>query len=106
MGAAQNRGTSSRVSAESESLKLSFSYLVNSIDASSLLPDAFTDCVNEPNPYKKAEKFIGYLHREVNGDPNKFHMKLQFIPSPSILLLVIACIDLATLDSSSKSDHN
>ena len=86
MGAAQSRSTcstSSRVSAESESLKLSFSYLVNSIDASSLLPGAFSsklisdrqriDCVNEPDTYKKAEKFIGHLHREVDGDPNKFH---------------------------------
>ena len=89
MGAAQSRGTSSRVSAESESLKISFSYLVNSIDASSLLPDAFssnlisdrqrTDCVNQLNSYKKADKFLGHLYREVIGDPNKFHTFVQLL---------------------------
>ena len=54
-------------SAESEALKLAFGYLSSSIDASSLLSDAFssnlirdrqrTDCVNEDDPYKKAESF-------------------------------------------------
>ena len=69
--------------AEPEALKLAFSYLVNSIDTSSLLPAAFSkgliserqkaDCASEPNPYQRAEKFLEHLQREVNGDSQKFH---------------------------------
>ena len=77
--------------AEAEAFKLSFAHLVNSIDASSLLPDALsrglitdrqrTDCVNEADPYKKAEKFIGQLQREINGDSNRFHSFVQLLDS-------------------------
>ena len=77
--------------AEAEAIKLSFAHLVNSIDASSLLPDALsrglitdrqrTDCVNEADPYKKAEKFIGHLQREINGDSNRFHTFVQLLDS-------------------------
>ena len=80
-------------SAESESLKLAFSYLVNSIDTASLLPGAFSsklitdlqrsDCVTEPDPYKKAEKFVGHLQREINGDTNKFHIFVQLLEGSS-----------------------
>ena len=76
-------------SAESEALKLAFEYLVNSIDAASLLSGALssklitdrqrTDCVNEGDPYKKAETFVGHLQREVNGDSNKFHTFIQLL---------------------------
>ena len=87
--AAEMATSCSPSSAESESLKVSFSYLVNSIDTSSLLSGALsnnlitdrqrTDCVNEPDPYKKAEKFLGHLQREVNGDSNKFHTFVQLL---------------------------
>ena len=76
-------------SAESEALKLAFEYLVDSIDAASLLPGAFssklitdrqrTDCVDEGDPYKKAEKFICYLQRVINGDSNKFYTFIHLL---------------------------
>ena len=81
--------TCSSSSAESESLKLSFSYLADSIDASAFLSGALssnlitdrrrTECVNESDPYNKAGKFIGHLQREVNGDSNKFHAFVQLL---------------------------
>ena len=60
--ACQVRGQSTMASAESKALKL-FEYLVDSIDAASLLPGLSsklitdrqrTDCVDEGDPYKKA----------------------------------------------------
>ena len=75
--------------AEPEALKLAFVYLVNSIDTSSLLPAALSkglisehqkaDCTSEANPYQKAEKFLGHLQREVNGDSNKFHTFMRLL---------------------------
>ena len=75
--------TGSRSHAELEALRLAFSYLVNGLDASVLLPVALsrqliterqrTDCANEQDPYKKAEKFLGHLQRAVNGESIKFH---------------------------------
>ena len=75
--------------AEQETLKLTFSYLVNSIDAAGLLPAALSrqliterqrvDCLSEPDPYQKAEKFLGHLQRAVNGDSEKFHIFLQLL---------------------------
>ena len=69
--------------AEPEALKHSFSYLVHNIDTAALLPAALsrdlitnrqrTECLNEPDPYKKAETFVGYLQRAVNNDYDKFH---------------------------------
>ena len=76
-------------SAEPEALKLAFSYLVNSIDAAALLPAAMSrqliterqrsECVSEPDPYKKAEVFLGHLQRAVNGDYIKFHAFVQVL---------------------------
>ena len=75
--------------AEPEVLNLAFSYLVNSIDAATLLPSALSkqlltqpqrsDCASEPDPYRKAEKFLGHLHRAVNGDNTKFHTFLTVL---------------------------
>lgn len=69
--------------AELEALRLAFSYLVNGLDASVLLPVALSrqliterqrsECANVQDPYKKAEKFLGHLQRTVNGDSFKFH---------------------------------
>ena len=74
---------------EPEALNLAFSYLVNSIDAATLLPPALSkqlitqpqrsDCASEPDPYRKAEKFLGHLHRAVNGDNTKFHTFVQVL---------------------------
>ena len=75
--------TAAGSSAESEALKLSFSYLVNSIDTASVLRAALSsqlvsdsqrsECVSETDSYNKAEKFLGHLQRAVNGDSNKYH---------------------------------
>ena len=75
--------------AEQEILKISFSYLVNSIDAAALLPAALSrqlitepqraDCFSEPDSYKKAEKFLGHLQRAVNRDSEKFHIFVQLL---------------------------
>ena len=76
-------------SAESEALKIAFSYLVNTIDTAALLPKALnsrliserqrSECAREKNPYKKAEKFFGHLQRAVNGDSNKYHTFVQVL---------------------------
>ena len=73
-------------SAEAEVLKLALEYLVNNMDTSSLLPAALSrglireqqkaECAN---PYQKAEKFLEYLLREVNGDNKKFHTFVQLL---------------------------
>ena len=75
--------------AESEALKHSFSYLVNSIDTAALLPAALsrnlitdrqrTECYNEADPYKKTEMFVGYLQRAVNGDCYRFYTFVQIL---------------------------
>ena len=75
--------------AEAEALKLALEYVVNSMDTSSLLPAALSrglireqqkaDCTSEPNPYQKAEIFLEYLQREVNGDSKKFHTFVQLL---------------------------
>ena len=75
--------------AELETLKLMFSYLTNSIDAAALLSAALSrqliterqrvECFSEPDPYQKAEKFLGHLQRAVNGDSEKFHIFLQLL---------------------------
>ena len=76
-------------SAESEALKLAFSYLANSIDSNAVLPASLSvgliserqrsECASEPEPYKKAEKFLGHLQRAVNGDSNKYHTFIQVL---------------------------
>ena len=75
--------------AEPEALKHSFGYLVKSIDTAALFPAALsknlitdhqrTECYNEADPYKKAETFVGYLQRAVNGDYYKFHTFIQVL---------------------------
>ena len=75
--------------AEQETLNLTFSYLANCIDAACLLPVALSrqlitepqrvDCFSEPDPNKKAEKFLGHLQRAVNGDSEKFHIFVQLL---------------------------
>ena len=77
------------ISAETEALNLAFSYLVNSIDAATLLPAAMSrqliterqrsECASEVDPYKKAELFLGHLQRAVNGDNTKFHAFVQVL---------------------------
>ena len=81
--------TAAGSSAESEALKLSFSYLVNSIDTASVLRAALSaqlvsdsqrsECTSETDSYNKAEKFLGHLQRAVNGDSNKFHKFVQVL---------------------------
>ena len=75
--------------AESEALKQSFSYLVESIDTAALLPAALkkslitdrlrSECSSEADPYKKAETFVGHLQRAVNGESNKFNVFVQIL---------------------------
>ena len=75
--------------AESEALKHSFQYLIDSIDTDALLPAALsidlitdrqrTECANESNPYKKAETFLGHVQRAVNGNPHNFNDFLDIL---------------------------
>ena len=75
--------------AEQETLKLKYSYLVNSIDTTALLPLALSrqliterqrvECFSEPDLYQKAEKFLGHVQRAVNGDSKKFHIFVQLL---------------------------
>ena len=77
------------VSAESEALRLAFSYLVNSIDTTSVLPAALSanlisnsqrsECTKETVPFKRAEEFIGHLQRAVNGDSSKYHAFIRVL---------------------------
>ena len=78
-------------SAESEALKLVFSYLVNNVDTASVLSNALNsglisdlqrtdhECASEPDPYKRAEKFLRLLERAVNGDSSKYHVFIQIL---------------------------
>ena len=76
-------------SAELEALLQEFNYLVNSIDISCLLPAALSsslitqqqrlECVHEPNPFMKAQKFLGHLLGAVKGDSNKYHTFIQIL---------------------------
>ena len=76
-------------SAEAEALKLAFSYLVDCVDVAALLPAALSaqlisapqrsECISEPDPYKKAENFLGHLQRAVNGDSSNFHIFIQVL---------------------------
>ena len=76
-------------SAEAEALKLAFSYLVNSVDVAALLPATLSahlisdpqrsECVSEPDHYKRAEKFLGHLQRAVNGDSSNLHVFIQLL---------------------------
>ena len=86
-GTTSSAGSFSR--AESEALKLAFSYLANSMDTTSLLPAALSrglireqqkaDCTSETSPFQKADKFLDHLQREVNGDSSKFHTFVQLL---------------------------
>ena len=79
--------------AEPEALKHLFSYLVNSIDTAALLPAALsknlitdrqrTECSNETDPYKKAEKFLGHLQRAVNADYENYYTIIQILKETS-----------------------
>ena len=75
--------------ADSEAFKHSFSYLVNSIDATALLPAALStnlitsqqrsECATKTNPKEKAETFVGYIGQAVNGDYDNFHIFIQIL---------------------------
>ena len=81
------------VNAESEALRRSFSYLVNSIDTTAILPVALSkkliidrvrqSCSNEPDDYKKAEKFLSSLLRTVNGNFRMFQTFVQILKETS-----------------------
>ena len=70
-------------------LERMFSFLVGSIDAASVLPDALSeglitfrqwnDLAEVRDCYKCAEKFLGHLLRAANGDHEKFHTFLQVL---------------------------
>ena len=75
--------------AEAKALKLALEYLVNSMDTPTLLPAALSrgiireqqkaECTSVSNPYQKAERFLEYLQREVNGDSSKFLTFVQLL---------------------------
>ena len=75
-------------------LERNFSYLVESIDAASVLPEALskgliTDrqkskCSGESDSYEKANEFLGYLYRTINSNHKKLHTFLQVLGQESI----------------------
>ena len=81
--------TAAGSSVESETLKVAFSYLVNSIDSTSVLPEALSahlisdsqrsECDSVADSFKRAVTFLGHLQREVNGDSNKYHTFVQVL---------------------------
>ena len=77
-------------SAEVVALKRMFSYLVKSLDADSVLPEALSNgLITDPlwskcqsgelSSYERAEKFLECLLRAVNGVHGKFHTFLQVL---------------------------
>ena len=76
-------------SAESEALRLAFSYLVNSIDSTALLPAALSaglisepqrsECDSVADSFRRAGNFLGHLQRAVNGDSNKYHTFIRVL---------------------------
>ena len=76
-------------SAESEALRLAFSYLVNSIDMTSVLPAALSanlisdsqrsECESVADSFKRAGKFIGHLQRVVNGESSNYHIFIRVL---------------------------
>ena len=88
---ATGRGASTTTDrpAEVVVLQRKFSYLVDSIDPTSVIPAALSaglitaqqrsECSGECDSYKRAEKFLGYLQRTVNGNHEKFHTFLHVL---------------------------
>ena len=72
-----------------EATKRSFSYLVNSIDTTALLPAALnqklitsrqrSECDSEIDPKKKAETFVGYIEQAVNGNSDNFQIFIRIL---------------------------
>lgn len=75
--------------AEAKAFRILFGYLVSSVDATSVLSVALSrnliterqrsECVSEPDPMVKSEKFIGHLKRAVNGNNINFHIFRQIL---------------------------
>ena len=76
-------------SAELKALRSQFSYLVNSISVSSILPDAratelitvrdYADCKAERTEYKQAEKLIECVEKAVVADTGQFDKFLSIL---------------------------
>lgn len=77
------------LSPEAEALSVSTPYLVSSVDINSLLLAALgrrlindrmrTECVNETDAYRKAEKFLEHVQRATNADKRNFHIFLEIL---------------------------
>ena len=75
--------------AEAMVFERNFSYLVESIDATYVLPEALSkglitarqksECSRESDPYEKADEFLGYLYRRIIRDHKMFHTFLQVL---------------------------
>ena len=76
-------------SAEALAFERNFSYLVESVDAGTVLAEArskglitsrqWSKCSRESDPYEKADEFLGYLYRTINGNWEKFHTFLEIL---------------------------
>ena len=85
----ERMATAAGSSIESEALRIAFSYLVNSIDSTSVLPAALSahlisdsqrsECDSVADSFKRANNFLGHLQRAVNGDSNKYHTFIQVL---------------------------
>ena len=75
--------------ADPEAVKRFFSYLVNSIDTTALLPAALdqklitsrqrSECDSEIDSKKKAETFVGYIEQAVNGNSDNFQSFIRIL---------------------------
>ena len=77
-------------SAESQALQRKFHFLTRGIsNVSELISAAFSkglisdhqraDCTNEASPYKKVEKFLDILIKNVNADTSNFQAFVQVL---------------------------
>ena len=75
---------------EALAFKQNFSYLVESVDAGgTVLAEAlskglitasqWSECSGQSDPYKKADKFLGYLCRTINRNCENFHTFLEIL---------------------------
>ena len=63
--------------------------MVESVDAATVLAEALSkdlitdrqrsECSGESDPYKKADKFLGYLHRSINRNCENFRTFLEIL---------------------------
>ena len=82
-------GAVSPTPAEALALERNFSYLVECVDAASVLAEArskglitarqWSECSGQSDPYKKADEFLGYLYRTIKRNRENFYTFLEIL---------------------------